>query len=62
MLLCVLDYSMLWQQDEQAFIILYNQPHMAIILELATFPRDKRVELEFRGGGGMDSKYKGRTK
>lgn len=25
---------------------------MAIILELATFPRDKRVELEFRGGGG----------
>lgn len=53
MLVCVLDYSMLWQQDEQAFIILYNQPHMAIILELATFPRDKRIELDFRGGGGF---------
>lgn len=60
MLLCVLDYSMLWQQDEQAFIILYNQPHMDIILELATFPRDKRVELDFFFG--VDSKYKGRTK
>lgn len=34
---------------------------MAIILELVTFPRDKRVELDFRGGEWIPNIKAGRN-